>query len=75
MQSNQTKTLLHLSDLLASKDPMAFQQLSTVTVAPDTRYTGPYLSGDEIEVLEKEESLLDASWRKLAEDLESGNGE
>jgi hypothetical protein len=53
---------------------MAFQQVQTVTVQPETRYTGPYLSGDEIEQLEKEEELLDASWRRLAEDLEN-NGD
>jgi hypothetical protein len=70
----QNNTIKHLSNLLATKDPLAFQQLQTVTVEPETRYTGPYLSGDEIEQLEKEEELLDASWRRLAEDLEN-NGE
>jgi hypothetical protein len=70
----QNDTIKHLSNLLATKDPLAFQQLQTVTVEPETRYTGPYLSGDEIEQLEKEEELLDASWRRLAEDLEN-NGE
>ena len=75
MSKLQQSSVKHLSNLLASKDPLAFQQVSTVTVEPETRYTGPYLSGDDIEVLEQQEKLIEASWMKLAEDLESGNGD
>lgn len=71
----QTDTIKHLSNLLATKDPMAFQQVQTVTVEPETRYTGPYLSGDEIELLEQQEKQLEESWRQLAEDMENGRNE
>lgn len=53
---------------------MAFQQVATVTFEPETRYTGPYLPGDEIELLEQEQASQDAFWKKVAEDLDSDNG-
>lgn len=66
----QNDTIKHLSNLLASKDPLAFQQIQTVTVEPETRYTGPYLSGDEIELLEKQEAEMLQAWKNLADDVE-----
>ncbi len=66
----QTDTIKHLSNLLASKDPLAFQQVQSVTVEPETRYTGPYLSGDEIELLEKQEAEMLKAWQALADDTE-----
>lgn len=74
LEEIRSKQILHLGNLLASKDPLAFQQLSTVTIEPETRYTGPYLSGDEIELLEIQEKELEERWNRLAEDLENGNG-
>ena len=74
MEEMRAKQIIHLGNLLASKDPLAFQQLSTVTIEPETRYTGPYLSGDEIELLEIQEKELEERWNRLAEDLENGNG-
>jgi hypothetical protein len=59
-----------LSNLLATKDPMAFQQVQAVTVEPETGYTGPYLSGDEIELLEQQEAEMLKAWKSLAEDTE-----
>lgn len=53
---------------------MAFQQLATVTVEPEMRYNGPYLSGDDIELLEQEQAAQDALWSKIAEELDT-NGE
>jgi hypothetical protein len=66
----QNDTIKHLSNLLASKDPLAFQQIQTVTVEPETRYTGPYLSGDEIELLEQQEAEMLKAWKSLADDVE-----
>lgn len=74
MEELRSRQVLHLANLLASKDPLAFQQVSTVTVEPETRYTGPYLSGDDIELLEIQEKELEERWNRLAEDLENGNG-
>jgi len=74
MEELRAKQITHLGNLLASKDPLAFQQISTVTVEPETRYNGPYLSGDDIELLELQEKEAEAQWRRIAEDLENGNG-
>ena len=54
---------------------MTFQQLQTVTVEPETRYTGPYLSGDEIELLQQEEKELDEMWKRLSNDAEISDGD
>ncbi len=55
------QSILHLSNLLASKDPMAFQQLQAVTVEPvinaETGYTGLYKTGEELELEEAEKQL------------------
>jgi hypothetical protein len=48
---------------------MAFQQLQTVSTQPDSRYTGPYLSGDEIELLEHNLANLDKAWN-VADDMD-----
>lgn len=42
----------HLANLLASKDPMAFQQVAAMSNPIDTQYTGPIVSGDELEYLD-----------------------
>ena len=52
MSKNQQDSVKHLSNLLASKDPLAFQQVQAVSVPADTGYTGPIISGEEIELLE-----------------------
>jgi hypothetical protein len=41
---------MQLANLLASKDALTFQQLQAVTTPVSTEYTGPYLTGDEIEL-------------------------
>lgn len=69
LEKQRTATTKHLANLLASKDPLAFQQIQTVSVMPDTGYTGPYLSGDELELMEQELKNMDAAWNR-AEDTE-----
>jgi hypothetical protein len=71
ISNQQQATVKHLANLLAAKDPLAFQQLTTVTVEPETRYNGPYLSGDDFELLEQEQAAQDALWSKIAEDLDN----
>lgn len=70
LSKTQNHTIKHLSNLLAAKDPMAFQQIQTVTIQPETGYTGPYLSGDEIELMEQQEAEMLKAWKSLADDTE-----
>jgi hypothetical protein len=48
----------HLANLLATKDPLAFQQVQSVTTVAESGYTGPILSGDEIEEMQEYEKRL-----------------
>lgn len=75
LEKQRAATLKHAMNLLASKEPMAFQQLQTVTVEPETRYTGPYLSGDEIELLEQQERDMSETWKRLKDDLDLNDGD
>jgi hypothetical protein len=58
--------------LLSSKDPIAYQQIQAMTVESQTGYTGPILSGDEIELanLEKKMSEQDAFFASMMDDTE-----
>lgn len=69
LEKQRTATTKHLANLLASKDPLAFQQVQTVSVEQDTGYTGPYLSGEELELMEQRLSEMDKAWN-MAEDTE-----
>ena len=69
LEKQRTITTKHLANLLASKDPLAFQQVQTVSVQEDSRYTGPYLSGDELELMEQELKKMDNAWNQ-AEGME-----
>lgn len=64
IEKQRTATSKHLANLLASKDPMAFQQVQTVSYTPETGYTGPYLSGDELELMEQELKNMDNAWKQ-----------
>jgi hypothetical protein len=77
MQASQveklrSETVKHLANLLSSKDPLAFQQVHAATTFPETGYTGPILSGDEIELglLEEDADAIDAAFRRFATDLD-----
>ncbi len=67
LEKQRTATTKHLANLLATKDPLAFQQIQTVSVEPDTRYTGPYLSGDELELMEQELKKMDDAWSRASD--------
>ena len=69
LEKQRTATTKHLANLLASKDPLAFQQVQTVSYEPEAGYTGPYLSGEELELMEEQLATMDKAWTK-AEDTE-----
>lgn len=54
-------------NLLSSKDPLAFQQVQTVSVEADTGYNGPILSGDEIEAMESQLNEMDRLWNRASD--------
>lgn len=72
MEKLRNETVAHLSNLLASKDPLAFQQLQVAMPVAESTDTSPYLSGDEIELarLESEANAQDAMWASKMSDLE-----
>lgn len=59
MSKLQQDSVKHLANLLASKDPMAFQQVSAAVIEADSGYTGPIVSGDELEELEAYAAEID----------------
>jgi hypothetical protein len=67
LEKQRTATTKHLANLLATKDPMAFQQVQTVSYTPETGYTGPYLSGDELELMEQELKKMDNAWSQATD--------
>lgn len=67
LEKQRTATTKHLANLLATKDPMAFQQVQTVSYTPETGYTGPYLSGDELELMEQELKKMDDAWSQATD--------
>ena len=75
LEKQRAATMKHAMNLLSSKEPMAFQQLQTVTVEPETRYTGPYLSGDEIELLQQQEEQMAEIWKRFTDDSEISDGD
>jgi len=71
--SQQMSALKHQSNLLASKDPLAFQQLTAVSETQPLASNldiGPYLTGDELELLQQRERELDAAWQSFSSDSE-----
>jgi hypothetical protein len=71
-EKQRQETLRHLANLLSTKDPLAFQQVQAGTPYAETGYTGPILSGDEIEIglLEENADAIDAAFRGFLTDSE-----
>jgi hypothetical protein len=67
LEKQRTATTKHLANLLATKDPLAFQQVQTVSIEPQTGYTGPYLSGDELELMEQQLKKMDDAWQQAGD--------
>lgn len=67
LEKQRTATTKHLANLLATKDPLAFQQVQTVSIEPQTGYTGPYLSGDELELMEQQLKKMDEAWQQAGD--------
>ena len=72
MHSDQSELLIHLSNLLASKDPLAFQQVNAVSSYVEEPFTGLIQTGDELELarLEAEAKLMDAAFDARLSDME-----
>lgn len=68
----QSEVLIHISNLLASKDPLAFQQVNAVTNYVEEPFTGLIQTGDELELarLEAEAKLMDAAFDARLSDME-----
>jgi len=58
--------------LLSSKDPIAYQMVSSVTPEPvdTTVYNGPYVTGEEYAMLLDADKQMEEAWKKAQEDLE-----
>lgn len=67
LEKQRTATTKHLANLLATKDPLAFQQVQTVSIEPQAGYTGPYLSGDELELMEQKLKKMDDAWQQAGD--------
>lgn len=68
----QQDSVKHLANLLSTKDPLAFQQVQAVSSYVESGYTGPILSGDEIELglLEEDADAIDAILRTRMNEAE-----
>jgi hypothetical protein len=69
----QQRLLSQALNLLASKDPIAYQMIQAATPEPikDVGYNGPYVSGEEYEQLLADEKRMQELWK----DLDINNGD
>lgn len=69
----RSKALSQALNLLASKDPIAYQMIQAATPAPmeNEGYNGPYVPGEEYEELLRYQAQQDALWKDM--DLDDGN--
>jgi methylase of polypeptide subunit release factors len=72
LEKERNKALTQALNLLASKEPIAYQMLQAAT--PQTEefgvYNGPYVPGEEFEELLNAEKRMDAAWKVAQQDLE-----
>ena len=61
------KALSQALNLLASKDPIAYQMIQAATPEPieNKGYNGPYMSGEEYEQLLQEQRRQDELWKDV----------
>ena len=69
----RAKALSQALNLLASKDPIAYQMIQAATPAPteNDRYNGPYVPGEEYEELLNYQAAQEKLWKDM--DLDDGN--
>ena len=69
----QQKLLSQALNLLSSKEPIAYQMMQAATPEPVAQgvYNGPYLTGEEYELMIQEQRRMDERWK----DLEVDNGD
>jgi hypothetical protein len=67
---DQQKLLSQALNLLSSKDPIAYQMLQSATPEPMAQsvYNGPYLTGEEYELMVQEQKRMDEAWKDLEVD-------
>lgn len=73
MDRQRDKALSQALNLLASKEPIAYQMLQAGTPepAPLGEYNGPYMTGEEYQLLLEEQAKQDQLWK----DLELNDGD
>lgn len=60
-------------NLISTKDAIAYQMVASVgpiVSEQNSRYTGPYVSGEEYETLLQAEHQMDEAWKIAQIDLE-----
>ena len=69
----RAKALSQALNLLASKDPIAYQMIQAATPAPmeNAGYNGPYVAGEEYELLLQFQERQDKLWKDM--DLSDGD--
>jgi hypothetical protein len=69
----RAKALSQALNLLASKDPIAYQMIQAATPAPveNAGYNGPYVAGEEYELLLQYQAQQDKLWKDM--DLSDGD--
>ena len=73
LEKQRTATTKHLANLLASKDPIAYQMIQAATPAAEenSRYNGPYIPGEEYEQLLQYQAEQEKLWKDM--DLNDGD--
>lgn len=69
----RSRALSQALNLLASKDPIAYQmiQAATPVATENASYNGPYVPGEEYELLLQYQAQQDKLWKDM--DLDDGN--
>jgi hypothetical protein len=67
---DQQSLLSQALNLLGSKDPIAYQMLQSATPEPRPAdvYNGPYITGEEYELMLKEQRRMDDLWKDMEVD-------
>lgn len=72
-EKERNKALSQALNLLASKDPIAYQMIQAATPAAEenSRYNGPYIPGEEYEQLLQYQAEQEKLWKDM--DLNDGD--
>ena len=72
LETQRHSLLTQALNLLSSKDPIAYQMVQAATPEPMRTgvYNGPYITGEEYQLLTNEEARLSALWAQAEEGQE-----